>query len=165
MGLNWRYIVNKGRFTTKKMIVNWFGERGDEIKTSWIEDWFVDDSDLYIKWSKKASSSYACDEGYSWSRYCWKSLDVELDDEFTEQEIEEIKIRRLKEMDKAKEVEDFIEFLHQCDTLQLAAIIEEIRHISPLVGFVSGNDEAFCCKCITVIDDDIHIILDSQEVF
>ena len=71
----------KAPFLTKKQIVNWFGNRGEEIKSSWIKDWFVRDNLLYIQWNSIAATYFKADPPFDATYMNWKSLYYEIEDE------------------------------------------------------------------------------------
>ncbi len=66
---------------------------------------------------------------------------------------------------REKQIELILESIQDCTSKELGYILEEIRHIKPLVGFVLGNEMAFHCVGISVIDDAVHVILDPDETF
>jgi hypothetical protein len=74
-------MINKDIFKFKKSLVDWFGNRGEEIKTSWIKLWFVIDDNLYIQWSEKAPSYLKPDKPYDINWFNWKALCWEIQDE------------------------------------------------------------------------------------
>ena len=73
-------INTKSPFTTKTKLLNWFGERGDEIKKAWIKDWFVRGDYIYIQWSDKTPSHLTPDEPYDGGYFSWKSWYFEYED-------------------------------------------------------------------------------------
>ncbi len=62
-------------------------------------------------------------------------------------------------------MEEMLIFLQTCTTQELGRIVLEISHIRPLVGFVLGEELAFDCESISIIDDAIHVILNPKETF
>jgi len=73
--------MNKGSFTTKSTLVNWFGDRGEEIKKSWIDIWFVKGDYLYIKWNVKAPYHLQADKPFDINWVNYKSRWFEFEDE------------------------------------------------------------------------------------
>jgi hypothetical protein len=64
-----------------------------------------------------------------------------------------------------KKMGALIKRLHECDTHQLAQVIEEIRHLRPIVGHSMTEDTHICCEYVAVIDDAIRLIFNPKEIF
>lgn len=73
--------INKNPFMSKKMLVDWFGDRGEEVKKSWIRNWFVKEDYLYIQWNDKAPYHLKPEEPYDCNSVNWKNLYFEFNDE------------------------------------------------------------------------------------
>lgn len=71
----------KEPFKTKTMLQNWFGNRGEEIKPSWIKTWIVKGDYLYIQWTEKAPNHLTPEAPYDMNYVNWKSLYFEFQDD------------------------------------------------------------------------------------
>jgi hypothetical protein len=63
------------------MLQNWFGDRGEQIKKSWIKEWFVKGDYLYLQWTDKAPSYFQPDKPFDINWLNWKSHYFEFYDE------------------------------------------------------------------------------------